>query len=1050
VGESDSGIRVVPEQGQLVDVRRRQFIVSEVRRSSLDPSHLRNGSRPAQHLITLSSIEDDAYGDELQVIWEIEPGARVIEDVGLPQPDGFDDPDRLDAFLNAVRWGAVTDADLQALQSPFRSGITIEDYQLDPVVRAIQMPRANLLIADDVGLGKTIEAGLVIQELLLRHRARSVLIVCPANLQLKWRDEMRDKFGLEFRIVDTELLKELRRSRGIRANPWTHFPRLITSMDWLKLDTPMRLFRDVLPAQPTYPRPFDILVVDEAANIAPSGSGRYALDSLRTQAVRSLVPHFEHKLFLTATPHNGYRESFTSLLELLDNQRFAVGVVPDPERLAVVMVRRLKDEIVDWRGEPRFPKRVLEAIEVDYSDDERAVHAALQEYTRLRQESSKQNGGGYATEFVLKLIKKRLFSSPAAFAKTLSKHRRTITEGKRQRAPGADVEKRILRRAINQLDEDYADDLLYEDRLDDALAAAEESLPQISERELQLLDSMSTWAERASQKPDSKAFALLDWLDANIRPHGDWTDERVIIFTEYRTTQTWLAGILASRDYGGERLMQLYGGMDDDERERIKAAFQAHPDSAPVRILLATDAASEGIDLQNHCSNMIHIEIPWNPNRLEQRNGRIDRHGQKAKEVLIHHFVGAGYGTVAREDLSLEGDLEYLLRAVKKTESIREDLGKVGPVIAQQVAQAMLGRRTTLDTRAAEQEAAAARKEYAIDRRVAERIQRLHERLAETREKLNLSPESVQRVVEVGLELAGQPPLRAASLPDLAPGIGPVFRMPLLSGTWGRCSDGLAHPHTGERRLITFDHRAIEGRDDIVLVHLEHRLAQMCLRLLRAEIWARGEARQLFRVAARTVPDDVLDTPAVVAQSRLVVIGDDRHRLHEEIIETGGVVRQGRFARLNVEQTRRALSEAGASAAGSSVARDLAVLWPRLQDSLVASLEARREDRLQHLLNTLERRRQREVDDMAQVLEELQASIRAELEEPEEQQQTLWTSAERDQLVRNLDDLRARVDAIPDEIDKEAEQINARYRKPIARLFPVAVILLVPESLVDA
>src|SRR5207248_141484 len=107
------------------------------------------------------------------------------------------EPARLDAFLDAVRWGATSTADVRALQAPFRSGIEIEDYQLDPVVRAIEMPRVNLLIADDVGLGKTIEAGLVIQELIVRHRARRVLVVCPSSLQIKWRDEMRDKFGLE-------------------------------------------------------------------------------------------------------------------------------------------------------------------------------------------------------------------------------------------------------------------------------------------------------------------------------------------------------------------------------------------------------------------------------------------------------------------------------------------------------------------------------------------------------------------------------------------------------------------------------------------------------------------------------------------------------------------------------------------------------------------------------------------------------------------------------------------------------------------------------------
>ena len=192
-----------PEQGQLVSVRERRFIVTDVARGTLPDSPLRPSGNGAQHLVSMSSVEDDALGEELQVFWELEPGAKVIEKVALPDPTGFDDPIRLDAFLDAVRWGAVSTADVKSIQSPFRSGIDIEDYQLDPVVRAIQMPRVNLLIADDVGLGKTIEAGMTILELIIRHRCRKVMVVCPSPLQIQWKDQMRDKFGLDFRIVDS-------------------------------------------------------------------------------------------------------------------------------------------------------------------------------------------------------------------------------------------------------------------------------------------------------------------------------------------------------------------------------------------------------------------------------------------------------------------------------------------------------------------------------------------------------------------------------------------------------------------------------------------------------------------------------------------------------------------------------------------------------------------------------------------------------------------------------------------------------------------------------
>src|SRR6266850_3097951 len=197
-----------PEIGQLVVVRKRPFVVAEIVPSVTSPSC-------PNHLLRLSSVEDDGLGEELEVIWELEPGTSIHQKSTLPVPSAFDDPNRLQAFLDAVRWGAISQSDDRELHSPFRSGIEIEEYQLDPVVRALSMPRVNLLIADDVGLGKTIEAGLVIQEMLLRHRARSVIVVCPASLCVKWQTEMAQKFGLEFRIVDAELVRCLRRERGL-------------------------------------------------------------------------------------------------------------------------------------------------------------------------------------------------------------------------------------------------------------------------------------------------------------------------------------------------------------------------------------------------------------------------------------------------------------------------------------------------------------------------------------------------------------------------------------------------------------------------------------------------------------------------------------------------------------------------------------------------------------------------------------------------------------------------------------------------------------------
>lgn len=228
-----------PEQGQIVSVRNRRWSVLNVRPSSLPAPEGAPPSWQPQNVVHLSSLDDDAYGEELEVVWEIEPGAKIEETAGaLPDPrEGFDDPREFEAYLHAVQWGAISQFDLDTqteagrLQAPFRSGIHVQDYQLDPLVRALQMPRISLLIADDVGLGKTIEAGLIAQELVLRHRARRVLIVCPAGLQVQWREQMRDKFGLRFRILDSTFTNCARsclahRVRGFPSRfPSSPFPR---------------------------------------------------------------------------------------------------------------------------------------------------------------------------------------------------------------------------------------------------------------------------------------------------------------------------------------------------------------------------------------------------------------------------------------------------------------------------------------------------------------------------------------------------------------------------------------------------------------------------------------------------------------------------------------------------------------------------------------------------------------------------------------------------------------------------------------------------------
>jgi hypothetical protein len=433
---------------------------------------------------------------------------------------------------------------------------------------------------------------------------------------------------------------------------------------------------------------------------------------------------------------------------------------------------------------------------------------------------------------------------------------------------------------------------------------------------------------------------------------------------------------------------------------------------------------------------------------MEQRNGRIDRHGQKAAQVNVYHFVAQGYKDRERRNFSesvsdLEADLEFLMRVAEKIETIREDLGKVGPVIAEQVEEAMLGRRTTLNTAQAEKDAEPVRRMLKFERDLAKQIKALMEKYQETQKELWLSPDNIHKVVEVALELAGQPHLIPTTLPDKRI----VYQLPTLKGSWSACSDGLTHPHTQEVRPVVFDHPSAQGKDDVVLVHLNHRLAQMSLRLLRAEVWSIGQRRGLKRITARIVPDHLLPTPAIVAHARLVVIGGDSQRLHEEVITAGGFIKEGKFSRMKVGEIEDALAAATDKQPSAKVKDTLLALYPKLAPSLATALQGRTEDRTAGLQKKLGERATKEANDIRAILTELKRAIEEELGQPAPVQLTLFEDPERDQYERNKLALQSRLKEIPGEIERETEAVKARYANPQPRMFPVAVTFLVPVKL---
>jgi hypothetical protein len=319
-----------------------------------------------------------------------------------------------------------------------------------------------------------------------------------------------------------------------------------------------------------------------------------------------------------------------------------------------------------------------------------------------------------------------------------------------------------------------------------------------------------------------------------------------------------------------------------------------------------------------------------------------------------------------------------------------------------------------------------------FERDLRAQIERLRNQLDESRRELRLSPDNIQKVVEVALKLADQPTLIPAKLEGVWPDPGgkrkvcPVCDLPALKSSWQYCAEGLRQPHTGQIRPIVFDHRLADGRDDVVLAHLNHRLVQMSLRLLRAEVWSTEGKKKLNRITARLVPDTALRDQAMIAHARLVVVGGDCHRLHEEIISAGGLLTGGKFSRLNVGQTKDALAAATVDEPSDSMKRILLRLYKEHHEALVKALEARMKDRTEGLAKFLSEREAKEVEDIRSILTELKKTIEAELADSGLNQLTFdgWTDPEREQLERNMNALRARVLEIPKEIERETSAMG--------------------------
>ncbi len=1083
-----------PRIGELVQVRSRRWLVEDV--MALGP-----GESPQ---VELACADDDAQGQSLTVFWDYELDRRILEDEGWNKlaARGFDSPRWFAAFYNTLRWNCSTATDPGLFQAPFRAGITIDAYQMEPLRKALRLPRVNLFIADDTGLGKTIEAGLIARELLLRRKAKVIVVAAPPSVLEQWKGELEERFGLIFEILDRAYVSRMRRERGFGVNPWRTHSRFLVSHNLLIDPTYADPMREWLGPM----LPGAMLILDEAHHAAPSSGGRYGIETRFTRAVRDLSARFEHRLFLSATPHNGHSNSFSTLMELLDPYRFTRGLkIRAKADLEDVMVRRLKEDIRQVQG--GFPKRNVVPLTIDglpADAPEIALSRLLDEYRTARE---KRHAGATAKAqaaagLLVVGLQQRLLSSIEAFARSLRVHRETVLrhwnrsqEAVAEPHPGID-QPELYTNPPGADDErgEWSDQEVEEED-----AAQTRSLTATSEagtggvldadlwaHEQSLLDQMQAIAEETKHLPDAKTRRLIDWIRdhqcPDLPPFGQqpsaspprWIARRVLIFTENRQgTKFYLRNILDQAieftDRAEERIAVIDGLTSGARRKEVQRRFNTDPAKDPLRILIATDAAREGLNFQAHCADLFHFDLPWNPGRIEQRNGRVDRKLQPSAEVNCHYFV-----------LPQRVEDRVLEVLVTKTETIKKELGSLSKVIDDEVERKLGGGIRHRDAEKlrfeiegadlddAKKQLSAEELEDARERQndLEGQIERCRSLLNASRRWVNFDSTPFREAISCSLELMGAPPLAEGK--DEAG--NPVWAFPYLDRraatdpSWTATLDTLRIPRKTSENLadwrrdapirpVVFE-AAKTLTDETVHLHLEQRVAQRLLARFRSQGFIHYD---LSRACLAQTQDSV---PRVILLGRLSLYGQRAERLHEEIVPVAARwVDPGRrdaplraFAR---EAETRTLTLLDESLSGQRPAPDEVVMRRLLNsatrdiDELRPQLEPRADEFAAVAKRRLAERGEREAKALRATLQDQHRRVVEELERHEGQYRQLTLDLGDDQarqLDANMRHWRMRRDQFDRDLQHEPARIRGFYKVRAQRVEPVGLVYLWPET----
>ena len=569
---------------------------------------------------------------------------KVNDPLSQARAGQFDPPWKFDLLSQATRLSLAYEYD--HLLSLSNSRTDLQPYQVEAVYRVIAAARQRFLIADEVGLGKTIEAGMVLKELEARGRARRVLIVTPAPLTGQWRREMREKFGIRLHHYNRDTLFELRNFLSKTQNPWDYHSHVVTSIDFIKRD-------NVLP-ELKQAAPWDVIIFDEAHNLSMSRYGNKVNRTQRYQAAEDVAPNSDAMLMLTATPHNGDNFAFWGLISLLDPYLFPADEHLNPERVAELMIRRTKDNLLDEEGELVFRPLAVKTIPVQYTRKEMQLYDAVTRYV-AEEFNLARNRDQRTVGFAMVVLQKRMVSSIAAIRKSLARRINKLLQESQvplSKRDEADLESLIEEPAT--LTEARAEALT--ERLEQLTLHTGPGL----HREVARLNELHEMAKALTV--DMKSARLIEFVQ---RILDQDTDEKIIVFTEYRDTLDYLYERLLAAELDAGQIAIIHGGMTMEQRETQEANFAGQG----VNILLATDAASEGINLQ-FCHILMNYELPWNPNRIAQRIGRVHRYGQE-RDVRVYNLLVEG---------TREGDI--FIRLQEKIRVIEKQLqGQVTDVL---------------------------------------------------------------------------------------------------------------------------------------------------------------------------------------------------------------------------------------------------------------------------------------------------------------------------------------------------------------------------------